>query len=93
MTNQPLLVLSEQRLRHEVQRALAAAAATHYEMVRNRCLIAACLLEFLGGLTLIGLSFHVIGEDFGKALFLGGLIVGYLGPVWTWIMATWRGGE
>src|SRR5437763_3051404 len=28
MTNEPLLVLSEQRLQHEVQRALAVAAAT-----------------------------------------------------------------
>ena len=93
MTNQPLLVLSAQRLQHEVQRALATAAATQQELVRNRCLIAACFLEFGGGLTLIGLSFHVTGEDFGKALFLGGLIVGYLGPVWTWILANWRGGE
>lgn len=93
MTNQPLLVLSAQRLQHEVQRALASAAATHYELVRNRCLIAACFLEFFGGLTLIGLSFHVTAEDSGKALFLGGLIVGYLGPVWTWILANWRGGE
>ena len=54
MTNQPLLVLSEQRLQHEVQRALAAAAATHYQLVRKRWLIAACLLEYVGGLTLIG---------------------------------------
>ncbi len=46
----PLLVLSEQRLQHEVQRALAAAAATHYQLVRKRWLIAACLLEYVGGL-------------------------------------------
>ncbi len=93
MTNQPLLVLSEERIQHEVQRALAIAAATHYELVRNRWLITACVLEFLGGLTLMGLGFHVTGEDVGQALFLGGLIVGYLGPVWTWILANWRGGE
>ncbi len=93
MTNQPLLVLSEQRLQHEVQRALAVAAATHYQLVRKRWLIAACLLEFVGGLTLMGLGFHVTGEDFGQALFLGGIIVGYLGPVWTWILANWHGGE
>ena len=93
MTNQPLLVLSEQRLQHEVQRVLAMAAATHYQLVRKRWLIAACLLEFVGGLTLIGFGFHVTGEDLGRALFLGGIIVGYLGPVWTWILANWRGGE
>ncbi len=93
MTNQPLLVLSEERIQHEVQRALAIAAATHYELVRNRWLITACVLEFLGGLTLMGLGFHGTGEDVGQALFLGGLIVGYLGPVWTWILANWRGGE
>ena len=93
MPNQPLLVLSEERLQREVQRALAMAAATHHELVRNRWLIAASLLEFAGGLTLMGLGFHVTDEDFGQALFLGGLIVGYLGPVWTWILANWRGGE
>ena len=49
--------------------------------------------EFVGGLTLMGLGFHVTGEDFGQALFLGGIIVGYLGPVWTWILANWHGGE
>ena len=76
MTNQPLLILSEERRQHEVQRALAAATATHYQLVRNRWLIAACLLEFVGGLTLMGLGFHVTGEDFGQALFLGGIIVG-----------------
>jgi len=93
MTNQPLLVLSEQRIQQEVQRALATAAATRYELVRNRWLFAACLLEFVAGLTLMVLGYHVTGEDFGQALFLGGLIVGYLGPVWTWILANWRGGE
>src|SRR5207248_5791058 len=93
MTNEPLLVLSEQRLQHEVQRALAVAAAAHYQLVRKRRLIAACLLEFIGGLTLMGLGFHVTGEDFGQALFLGGVIVGYLGPAWTWILANWHGGE
>src|SRR5207237_10635869 len=87
MTNQPLLVLSEQRLQHEVQRALAMAAATHYQLVRKRWLIAACLLEFVGGLILMGLGFHVTGEDFVQALFLGGIIFGYLGLVWTWILA------
>src|SRR2546423_12010997 len=92
-TNEPLLVLSEQRLQHEVQRALAVAAATHDQLVRKRWLIAACLLEFAGGLTRMGLGFHVSGEDYGQALFLGGVIVGYLGPVWTWILANWHGGE
>ena len=71
MPNQPLLVLSGERRQREVQRALGMAAATHHELVRNRWPIAASLLEFAGGLTLVG----------------------YLGPVWTWILANWRGGE
>ncbi len=51
MAKQPLLALSEERIQHEVQRALAIATATHYELVRNRWVLAACLLEFVGGLT------------------------------------------
>src|SRR5438105_15412107 len=93
MTNQPLLVLSEQRLQHEVQSALAAAAATHYQLVRERWLIAACRIEIAGGLTLMGLAFHVTGEDFGQALFLGGIIVRYLGPVGSWISTNWQEGQ
>src|SRR2546430_5316477 len=51
MTNEPLLVLSEQRLQHEGHRALAVAAPTHYQLVPKRWLIPPCLLESTGGLT------------------------------------------
>ena len=93
MTNQPLLLLSEERIQQEVRRVLATAAAARYDLVRNRWLLAACLVEFAAGLTLMVLGYHVTGEELGEALFLGGLILGYLGPVWTWILANWRGGE
>lgn len=73
--------------------ARAAAADARYDLVRNRWLLAACIFEFVTGLALMVLAYHVTGEDFGQALFAGGLIVGDLGPVWTWILASWRGGE
>ncbi len=51
------------------------------------------MLEFIAGWGLIALAFHVQGDDAGQALFFGGLLVAYLGPVWTWLLARWRGGE
>ena len=51
------------------------------------------LLEFIAGWGLIALAFHVQGDDAGQAFFFGGLLVGYLGPVWTWLLARWRVGE
>ena len=78
MTNQPLLVLSEQRLQHEVQSALAAAAATHYQLVRERWLIAACLIEFVGGLTLMGSPSMSRARTSGKRCFLAALSSGIL---------------
>ena len=59
-----------------MQRALAIAAATHYELVRNRWLITACVLEFLGGLTLMGLGPMALARTSGKPCFLEALSSG-----------------
>jgi hypothetical protein len=93
MTNQPLLLLSTQRIQQEMERARGMGAAARYELVRHRWLLAACLVQFVAGLTLMVLGYHVTGEDVGQALFLGGLLIGYLGPVWTWILANWHGAD
>ena len=93
MTTQPLLVLSEQRIQQEVRRAIAATADTRYDTRRTRLIVAACTLEFLAGQALMVLGYHVTGEDFGQALFLAGLMVGYLGPAWTCILVNWRGAD
>jgi hypothetical protein len=93
MTTQPLLYLSEERVQNEVRRAHIAVQDYRRHIVRNRWLLAASILEFLAGWGLITLAFHVQGEDAGHAFFFGGLLVGYLGPVWTWLLPRWRGGE
>ena len=93
MTNGPLLLLSEERIQQELRRARAAAADARYDRRRNRWLLAACFLELGVGLALMMLGYHVVGEDFGQALFLGGILVGYLGPVWTCILVNWHGSE
>ncbi len=44
-----------------------------------------------------GAPLVVLPEDrartFGHAFFLAGTTVAYLAPVWTWLLATWHGGE
>ena len=93
MTTQPLVSISEDRLQYELRRARAADQDNRHDRVRDRWLLAASILEFLGGWGLIGLGFHVQGQDAGQALFFGGLLVAYMGPVWTWLLSRWRGGE
>jgi hypothetical protein len=90
---QPLLHLSEERVQAELRRARAAAQDYHRHIVRNRWLLTAAILEFFAGWGLMAFAFHVQGEDAGQAFFFGGLLVGYLGPVWTWLLPRWRGGE
>lgn len=93
MARPHLLVISQERIQQELRRAAAAAADTRYDIVRHRWLLAACVVELFAGLTLMVLGYHVSGADFGEALFLGGLLIGYLGPAWTWILANWHGNE
>jgi len=93
MTTQPLLHLSDERIDYELRRARAAGQDYRRDVVRDRWLLTASIVEFLAGWALIALAFHVQGEDAGQALFFGGLLVGYLGPVWTWLLSRWRGGE
>jgi hypothetical protein len=93
MTTHPLLCLSEERVQGEVRRARAADQDYRRHITRHRWLLTASILEFLAGWALIGLAFHVQGEDAGQAFFFGGLLVGYLGPVWTWLLPHWRGGD
>ena len=93
MTTATLLHLSEERVQYELRRAHAACEDQRHDVVRNRWLFAACLLEFVAGWGLIALGFAVQGQDAGQAFFFGGLLLGYLGPVWTWLLSRWRGGE
>ena len=93
MMTKPLLRLSEERVQYELRRVRTAAHDHRRYVVHNRWLLTASILEFLVGWSLIGLAFHVTGEDAGHAFFFGGLLVGYLGPVWTWLLPRWRGGE
>jgi hypothetical protein len=71
----------------------AAGHAHRHDVVRDRWLLAASICEFLAGWGLIALAFHVHGEDASQAFFFGSLLVAYLGPVWTWLLPRWRGGE
>ena len=93
MATQPLLHVSEERVQYELRRATAARRDHHRYLVHNRWLLTASILEFLAGWGLITLAFHVEGDDAGRAFFFGGLLLGYLGPVWTWLLPRWRGGE
>jgi hypothetical protein len=93
MTHQPLVALSEERIRYEIRRAQAAANDHRHDVLQRRWLWIVSMLEFIAGWGLIALAFHVQGDDAGQALFFGGLLVAYLGPVWTWLLARWRGGE
>ena len=93
MTPHPLVSLSDERVQYELRRVRGTGQAHRYDVIRNRWLLIASILEFIAGWGLITLSFHVQGEDAGQALFYGGLLVGYLGPVWTWLLPRWRGGE
>jgi hypothetical protein len=93
LTTQALLHLSHERVDYELRCARAAGQAYRRGVVRDRWLLTASIVELLAGWALIALAFHVQGEDAGQALFFGGLLVGYLGPVWTWLLSRWRGGE
>ena len=93
MATQPLVHLSAERVQYELRRASAARQDHHRYVVQNRWLLTTSILEFLAGWGLIALAFHVEGDDAGRAFFFSGLLLGYLGPVWTWLLAHWRGGE
>jgi len=93
MTHQPLVALSEERIRYEIRRAQAAANDHRYDVLQRRWLLTVSMLEFIAGWGLIALAFHVQDDDAAQAFFFGGLLVGYLGPVWTWLLPRWRGGE
>ena len=93
MRAQPLLVLSEERAAQELRRALAAAQDCHSDRTHQRRLFAAGALEFVAGWVLIALGFHVHGTDLGRTIFLAGIMVAYLGPVWTWLLAHRHGRE
>ncbi len=89
----PLLVLPEDRAARELHGALAAGQACHHARIHKRRLLAAGAVEFIAGWALIAFGFHVHGAHLGHAFFLAGTTVAYLAPVWTWLLATWHGGE
>lgn len=90
MRARPLLELSEERAAQELRRALAAAQDRHRDRIHQRRLLAAGAVEFVAGWVLIAFGFHVRGRDLGRTVFLTGIMVAYLGPVWTWLLAHWH---
>ena len=71
MTNQPLLLLSTQRIQQEMERARAMGAAARYELVRHRWLLAAWLVQFVAGLTLMVRATTSRGRTWARPSFWG----------------------
>ena len=86
---QPLLQLSQTRVRDELCLAAAIAAGASRYRRRAARLLLLCIGEYAAGLSTIGLSLHIYGGDLAPIAFYAGLLVALCGPVWTVLLAMW----
>jgi hypothetical protein len=88
-SNQPLLVLGEDRIQDELRRAATVAADFAAYQRRNRRLVFICLDDFMVGLATIALSIHMALGDWARVVFYVGFIRALCFPMWTVILTLW----
>ncbi len=88
-SSQPLLTLSEVRIRDESRLAAAIAKADSRYRTRTVRIVLWCLGEYGVGLSLVGLSLHIYGADLAAVAFYAGMLVALCGPVWTVLLSMW----
>jgi hypothetical protein len=86
---QPLLPLSDARIRNETRIANAIAAGEARYHKRTLRIILACLGEYGVGLSFIGWSLHIYGGDLAQVAFYGGMLIALCGPIWTVLLSMW----
>lgn len=86
---QPLLPLSQTRIREEWRLAAAIAAGDSRYRQRTVRLVLCCIVEYAVGLSTVGLSLHIYGGDLAQVALYAGLLVGLCGPIWTILLALW----
>lgn len=89
MAVQPLLPLSQARVRDESRTAADIAAA--YSLHRRRILrlVLLCIGQYLVGLSAMGLGLRIWGGDLAWVVFDTGLLIGVCGPIWTVLLTMW----
>ena len=86
---QPLLPLSDARIRDESRIAAAIAAAESRYHKRTLRIVFSCLAQYGAGLSLVGLSLHIEGGDMAAVAFYGGMLIALCGPIWTVLLSMW----
>jgi hypothetical protein len=86
----PLLAIPERRRQYELRRAEDIARGSRRDRSRVLLLGGLCLVWWLVGVALLGLSWHLTDGDLARAALYGGLLVGNGGPWFTLVLAYWR---